>query len=232
MLPRVHRLADSRPLGDWICDEFCIWDTEGIEPTRSQPPNLRRSSTLTTRPTVYIRLTNSPLGWICDEFCIWDTEGIEPARSQPPNLIRSSSLTTRPTVMWWEPSVPIVYTRSAEWLRSKTLWDLEVCSARFRFPPYLKCKIHQFARSRARVNVCVCVFVGVCVCGRCWLVTQDSERQISTGMTSVTRCNHDDHVKHYSMNEACHTYKRVIAPILSCQVTHINESCDTYGHGQ
>jgi len=25
--------------------------------------------------------------------------------------------------MWWEPSVPIVYTRSAEWLRSKTLWD-------------------------------------------------------------------------------------------------------------
>ena len=25
--------------------------------------------------------------------------------------------------MWWEPAVPIVYTRSAEWLRSKTLWD-------------------------------------------------------------------------------------------------------------
>ena len=24
MLPRVHRLADSRPLEDWICDEFCI----------------------------------------------------------------------------------------------------------------------------------------------------------------------------------------------------------------
>jgi len=37
MLPRVHRLADSRTLGDWICDEFCIWDTEGIEPTRDKP---------------------------------------------------------------------------------------------------------------------------------------------------------------------------------------------------
>jgi len=38
VFPRVHRLADSRPLGDWICDEFCIWDTEGIEPTREQTP--------------------------------------------------------------------------------------------------------------------------------------------------------------------------------------------------
>ena len=39
-----------------ITDEFCIWDTEGIESAREQTPNLIRSTTLTTRPTVYIRL--------------------------------------------------------------------------------------------------------------------------------------------------------------------------------
>jgi len=34
-------------------DEFCIWDTEGIEPAREQTPHLIRSATLTIRPTEY-----------------------------------------------------------------------------------------------------------------------------------------------------------------------------------
>ena len=45
-----------------IADEFCIRDTEGIEPAREQAPNLIQSTTLTTRPTVYIRLVpNVPI---------------------------------------------------------------------------------------------------------------------------------------------------------------------------
>jgi len=56
MLPRVHRLADSRPLsGDWICDEFCIEIRRESNP-REANPHLLRSLTLTIRPTEYIRL--------------------------------------------------------------------------------------------------------------------------------------------------------------------------------
>jgi len=87
MFPRVHRLADSHPLGDWICDEFCIWDTEGIEPRGIKPPS----------HTVY-NLNHST------------------------NRVYTIG-TECPHHMWCERSVPIVYTRLVEWLRSQTVWD-------------------------------------------------------------------------------------------------------------
>jgi len=107
MFPRVYRLADSRPLGDWICDEFCIWDTEEIEPARSKPLKSHKVFDLNhSADRVY-------------------TIGTEDSHH-----------------MWWERSVPIVYTRLVEWLRSQTVWDGGFAPARVRFPPYLKCKIH------------------------------------------------------------------------------------------
>ena len=99
MLPHVHRLADSRPLGDWICDEFCIWDTEGIEPTRDKPwshtvydlnHSVNRVYTIGTECSHHMAYT---IGTECSHHMWWE-------HSVP--------------IVWWEHSVPIVQWRLTE----------------------------------------------------------------------------------------------------------------------
>jgi len=96
MLPRIHRLADSRPLSkDWICDEFCI--------------EIRRESN--PRGCKFRSHTISDLNHSANRV---NTIGTECSHH-----------------LWWEHSVPIVYTRLAEWLRSETVWDRSLCPRGF-----------------------------------------------------------------------------------------------------
>jgi len=61
----------------------------------------------------------------------WDTEGIEPARSKPLKSHKVFDLL-------------IICTRSAEWWKSKTLWDLRGWLRAGSIPSVSQCKIHHF----------------------------------------------------------------------------------------
>ena len=85
-----------------------------------------------------------------DEFAFEIQRESNPRGANLSNLIRSSTFITRPTcdgnirfqsyIHGWS---------SGEVRRPYEIW--EVCSARVRFPPYLKCKIHHEASLRGSI---------------------------------------------------------------------------------
>jgi len=153
------------------------WRERSALKEEKRPPNQWWKSLLTLNHVPNMNEPSCTCWWILH----WDTEGIEPARSKPLKSHEVFDLnhsadrvytigTEGSHHMWWERSVPIVYTRLVEWLRSQTVWDGGFAPARVRFPPYLKCKIHhQLPRDPCIFILCLWVLQNIwplrtCIC--------------------------------------------------------------------